>query len=242
MSDLDVVVAGGMRTPFAKAGTGLARRTARELGAHAVRSLLEAASLPEGCVGALCFGTVVQDPRTPNVAREVVFDSGLPATVTAHTVSSYCISGIRALTDIADMIRSGRIEAGIAAGADSLSNPPLLFRRRATRAFMRLAANRGLGATLTGLLALRPGHFVPEAPGVAEPTTGLTMGEHCEITAKEWQIDRRTQDEIALRSHRRAVTAWEAGHLAREVAPLDGVRRDTLPRPDTSLEKLAGLK
>ncbi len=84
-------------------------------------------------LAAMCFGTVVLDPRTPNAAREIVFDAGLPAAVSAHSVSNYCISGIRALTDIADMIALGRIEAGIAAGADSMSNPPLLFRRSAVR-------------------------------------------------------------------------------------------------------------
>jgi acetyl-CoA acetyltransferase family protein len=106
---------------------------------------------------------------------------------------------------------------------------------------MRLAVARGLGSRLRALLGFRPGHLIPEAPGVAEPSTGLTMGEHCEITAKAWKIPRAVQDGIALRSHQRAVAAWNDGRLAAEVAPLDGLTRDNLLRPDTSLEKLAGL-
>ncbi len=236
------VLVAGRRTPFARAGTLLARRTARELGAHVVKTLVEGSGLPVERLDALCFGTVVLDPRTPNVAREIVFDAGLPASVLAHTVSNYCISGVRAVTALADMIHAGRIEAGIGAGGDSLSNPPLLFRRRAVRRFTALAAARSLGGRLRQVLGLRPGDFLPEAPGVAEPSTGLTMGEHCEITAKEWKVPRQAQDEIALRSHRRAVAAWEDGRLAAEVAPMDGLDRDTGPRADTSPEKLAALR
>ena len=242
MSDSDIVLVAGMRTPFARAGTALARRTARELGGHAVRALLETVEGAADHVGALCFGTVVLDPRTPNAGREIVFDTGLPPAVRAHTVSNYCISGIRAATAVASLIATGHTEAGIAAGADSLSNPPLLFGRAATRIFTAAAGARSLGARLRVLLRLRPRHFAPVAPGVAEPSTGLTMGEHCEITAKEWKIPRDEQDEIALRSHRRAVAAWDDGRLAAEVAPLDGLEQDNLLRPDTSLDRLAGLR
>lgn len=242
MKPRDIVLVAGVRTPFAKAGTDLAPYTARQLGVHAVRALLERVDGAAGQVDALCFGTVVLDPRTPNVAREVVFDSGLPSSVRAHTVSNYCISGIRAVTDIAAQIATGRAEAGVAAGADSLSNPALLFRPEATRVFSEVAAARSTGARLRRLLKLRPRHFVPETPGVTEPSTGLTMGEHCELMAKEWRITREEQDAVALRSHRRATAAWEDGRLAAEVAPLDGLERDSLVRPDTSMEKLAALR
>ncbi|MCZ6649629.1 MAG: acetyl-CoA C-acyltransferase [Acidobacteria bacterium] len=242
MEQDSVVIVAGRRTPFARAGTALAHHSALSLGSHAVTAVMEAGGLPRESIGALCFGNVVLDPRTPNAGREIVLRTDLPPSLPAHTLSAYCISGLRAVTAITQEIASGRIQAGLAAGADSLSQPPLLFRPAATRTFMELARARGLGSRLRALLGFRPGHLLPEAPGVAEPSTGLTMGEHCEITAKSWKIPRAAQDELALRSHRRAVAAWNDGRLAAEVAPLDGLTRDNLLRPDTSLEKLAGLQ
>lgn len=242
MAQDNVVIVAGRRTPFARAGTSLAQHSALSLGAHAVTAVLEAAGLPAERIGALCFGNVVLDPRTPNPGREIVLSTGLPPGLPAHTLSAYCISGLHAVTAISHEIASGRIQAGIAAGADSLSQPPLLFRAGARRTFMRLARARSLGARLRAILGFRPGHLVPEAPGVAEPSTGLTMGEHCEITTRKWKIPRLAQDELALRSHERAVAAWEDGRLAAEVEPMNGLARDNLLRPDTSMEKLAGLR
>jgi acetyl-CoA acetyltransferase family protein len=126
----------------------------------------------------------------------------LPAHVEAQTVSSYCITGLRTATIIADAIREGRISAGIAGGVEWLSGSD-------------------------------PGTF-------NEPSTGLSMGQHAEITQKDWGIGRARQDEIALASHRNSVAARE--RLAQEILPVEGIADDTGPRPDTSLERLAALK
>lgn len=242
MNSEPVVIVAGRRTPFARAGTDLARHTAQAMGQHAVSAVQQAGGLAADILGALAFGTVVLDPRTPNPGREIVLGSGLPPSMPAHTVSAYCISGLHAVTDIAASIQSGRIQAGIAAGADSLSQPSLLFRPSAVRAFTAMARARSLPARLAALAKLRPGHFVPVAPGVAEPSTGLTMGQHCEIMAKTWQIPREVQDTIALTSHQRATAAWSDGRLAGQVAPMAGLARDNQVRGDTSLEKLSTLK
>jgi acetyl-CoA acetyltransferase family protein len=212
------------------------------MGQHAVTAVHQAGGLAADTLGALAFGTVVLDPRTPNPAREIVLGAGLPPSLPAHSVSAYCISGLHTVTDIATSIQSGRIRAGIAAGADSLSQPALLFGRGAVRAFTGMAQARTLPARLGAMAKLRPGHFVPVAPGVAEPSTGLTMGQHCEIMARTWNISRTVQDEIALRSHQRATAAWDDGRLAGQVAPLAGLDRDNQVRSNTSLEKLAALK
>ncbi|NIV19953.1 MAG: acetyl-CoA C-acyltransferase, partial [Gammaproteobacteria bacterium] len=241
VTQTEVVVVAGRRTPFTRAGTGLADHTALQLGTRAVEALQALQCLPADRLGELCFGQVVLDPRTPNAAREVVLASGLPASLPAHTISAYCISGLHAVTNIATAIASGRIEAGIAAGADSLSQPPLLFKRPAVRAFTGLAQARALSGRLRSLAALRPAHFLPEAPGVAEPSTGLTMGQHCEQMAREWGIPRETQDALALRSHQRAAAAWDDGRLPEQVSALGNVHRDNLVRRDTSLEKLSRL-
>jgi acetyl-CoA acetyltransferase family protein len=197
-----VAIVAGARTPFVKAGQAFAKLSPLALAAHAVRGLVSRHNVDPAGIEAIAFGAVVPERGKPNLAREVVFEAGLPASIEAQTVSSYCITGLRTATIIADAIARGRIEAGIAGGVEWLSGAdPATFK---------------------------------------EPTTGLTMGEHMEITRKQWEIPRSRQDEVALMSHRHAVAAAEK--LAAEIVPLEGVARDSGPRADTSLEKLATLK
>ncbi len=195
------IVAGG-RTPFVKAGKAFKDLGPLALARHSVRGLVERHDIDPDSIQAMAYGVVGPEPGRPNLAREVVFETGLPRAIEAQTISSYCITGLRTVTTIADAIASGRIEVGIAGGVDSLS---------------RADPN-----------ALR------------EPTTGLSMGEHMEITSKAWDIPRQRQDEIALASHRNAVAARE--RLAAEIFPVEGVTHDSGPRSDTSLEALHALQ
>jgi acetyl-CoA acetyltransferase family protein len=236
-----VAVIGGVRTPFAKAGTVLAWYSALDLGVHAVRGLIEKLGVEPRTVEELVYGIVLLDPRTPNLAREIVFRTALPSSVGALTVSNNCITGTHAITAIYDSIAAGRIEVGIAGGAESMSNPALLFGSRASRLFLDARAAKTAGAKLAKLARMRPWHFLPKAPPIAEPSTGLTMGEHAEIMAKEWNVPRKEQDEIAYRSHTNAHRATVDGRLTREIHPFAGIDHDLLIRPDTSLEKLAKL-
>ena len=201
MSEQRVAIVAGARTPFVKAGKAFASLGPLALAKHAVYGLLERHHVDPAEIEALAFGVVVPEKGKPNLAREIVLESGLPAGIEAQTVSSYCISGLRATTIVADAIARGRIDCGISGGVEWLSGAdPATFR---------------------------------------EPTTGLSMGEHMEITRREWKIPRERQDEVALASHRNAVAAREK--LACEIVPLQGVEHDTGPRSDTSLEKLATL-
>jgi len=196
-----VAVVAGARTPFVKAGRELADLGPLALGAHAVRGLIERHELDPGRLDALAFGVVVADPGRPNLAREIVFEADLPRSIEAQTVSSYCITGLRTVTLIADAIAAGRIEAGLAGGVESLSHSdPATFK---------------------------------------EPSTGLAMGEHMEITRRAWNVSRERQDEVALASHRNAAAARI--RLAAEMVPLAGVDQDSGPRADTSLAALAAL-
>ena len=197
-----VAIVAGMRTPFVKAGKDFSELGPLKLGVHAVRGLLDKVQIDPGTIEAIAFGVVVPEPGKPNLAREIVFETGMPATIEAQTISSYCITGLRTLSAMADAIALGRIEVGIAGGVDSFSHADLSI-------------------------------FV-------EPSTGLSMGQHMEITAKEWNISREVQDKMALASHGNAVKAKE--RLAQEISPLLGVNHDTGPRSDTSLTALAGLK
>lgn len=202
MTGHKVAVVAGARTPFVKSGQAFSSLGPLELAKHAVRGLLERHRVDPAGIDAIAFGAVVPERGKPNLAREIVFEVGLPAAIEAQTVSSYCITGLRTATIIADAIAQGRISAGIAGGVEWLSGAdPATFR---------------------------------------EPTTGLTMGEHMEITRKEWNVPRDRQDDIGLASHRNAVAASE--RLTAEIIAVEGVARDTGPRPDTSAERLAALK
>jgi acetyl-CoA acetyltransferase family protein len=202
MADQRVAILAGARTPFVKAGQAFATLGPLAMAKHAVRGLLQRHEVDPAGIDAMAFGVVVAEPGKPNLAREIVLETGLPAGIEAQTVSSYCITGLRTATIIADAIGRGRIGTGIAGGVEWLSGAdPATFR---------------------------------------EPTTGLTMGQHMEMTRAEWNIPRARQDEIALASHRNAVAARQ--RLAQEIVPLEGVTHDTGPRPDTSIERLAVLK
>jgi acetyl-CoA acetyltransferase family protein len=202
MSHHRVAIVAGARTPFVKSGKAFASLSPATLGKHAVRGLLERHRVDPIQIDAIAFGAVVAERGKPNLAREIVLEAGLSPRTEGQTISSYCITGLRTATIIADAISAGRISAGIAGGVEWLSGAdPSTFK---------------------------------------EPSTGLFMGQHAEITRKEWGISRARQDEISLASHRNAVAARE--RLAQEIVPLEGIAVDTGPRPDTSLERLSTLR
>ncbi len=236
-----VAVIGGARTPFAKAGTVFRNYSALDLGVHSVNGLLEKQALDPGTVDELVYGITVQDARLPQFAREVVFASRLPSDVRALTVVDNCITATSAIMSVVDSIVAGRAEIGLAGGVESMSNPSVLFNRRASRIFLDAASAKTIGQRLKIMARLRPSDFKPGIPGVQEPSTGLSMGEHTELMVKEWQIEREEQDEIAYLSHMNAHQATEDGRLKAEISPLDGHEQDLLIRPDTSMEKLAKL-
>ena len=236
-----VAIVGGARTPFAKAGTAFKQYTPLELSVHAVDGLLEILELEPDAVEELVHGITVVDARVPHLAREVVLSSRLPVAVKALTVTNNCIGGTSAITSIYDSITSGRAEVGIASGVESMSNPALLFSERASHIFLDANAAKSLRDKLAQFAKLRPGDFIPAAPAIAEPSTGLSMGEHTELMVKEWKIPREEQDEIAYRSHMNAHRATEDGRLKAEIVPVDGIDQDLIMRPDTDMKKLAKL-
>lgn len=236
-----VAIIGGARTPFAKAGTRLKDRTALELGTHSVDGTLDKLDLDPALVDQLTFGIVTLDARVPHLAREVNFSSRLPDSVRSVSVTDNCITSITAIESVHDAIVAGRTSVGIAGGVESMSNPSVLWSRNATRVLSDLQGAKTLKDRARLLARLRPGDFVPRPPGVTEPSTGLSMGEHTEITVKEWGISRTEQDEIAFLSHMNAAAATEDGRLTAEIHPLDGITSDTIIRPTTTMDKLAKL-
>ena len=237
-----VAIVAGMRTPFVRAGTIFKHHSPLELAVHSVHGLIDKTNLSTDDLEEFVYGIVVVDPRIPHLAREIVLSSQLPSQLQALTVTNNCITGISAIRTIYDSISSSRIEAGIAGGVESMSNPSLLFSRQASRIFLDAFAARSGKDRIRQFLKLRLHHFKPTSPGIKEPSTGLSMGEHTELMVKEWKISREEQDEIAYRSHMNAHQATQDGRLVKEIAPLDETNTDQFIRPDTTLDKLAKLK
>ncbi len=236
-----VAIVGGVRTPFVKAAGLFARYSALDLGKHVVVSCIEKLSLDPSSIDELHFGTVLLDPRIPNLSREIILRSGLSKAVNGHFVSNNCITGLVAAAVAADGIAAGRIRAALAGGAESMSQPTLTFPRSGEEFFIALSRCRTLAQRLSVIRKFRPRFLAPQAPSPKEPSTGLTMGQHCEIMAQELSISRSEQDKIAFQSHARAAQAKEKGLINQQIVELGGVREDNLVRADTSLEKLASL-
>ena len=241
-----VAIVDGCRTPFAKSGTDFRKLSAVDLGKVAVRELISRTNLDPNEIDHVIYGTVVQSIEAPNIAREVGLGSGIPATVPAFTVGRACASANQAITSGAEHIALGLADVVVAGGAESLTDIPILVSDEMRDALMALSRAKTMRDRLKAIGRIRPGHLKPVAPAIAEPTTGLTMGESAERMAQQNGITREEQDRWALRSHQLAAAATEDGRLTREIAPVyvDGVAitRDNGIRYDTSLEKLAALK
>lgn len=238
-----VAILDGLRTPFARQFGHYAERSVADLGEACVAPLVRRTGLERIALGELAFGAVIRHARDWNLAREVVLRSGLSAQTPGLTLQRACGTGLDAAIAIGNRIALGQIDAGIAGGADSTSEVPLVLDARLNRRLLTLARAKGFGAKLAALLrGFSPAELKPESPAVREARTGRSMGEHCEDMAKAWRISREAQDTLALRSHQRAAAAQERGFFDSQLAPAFGLARDALLRPDSSLEKLSALK
>ncbi len=248
MSALRVAIIAGCRTPFAKAGTVLRDLTAVDLAKACVRELTERTEVSPSLIGTVVMGQVIASAKAPNLGREAMLGAGLPAGIPAHTVNRACASANQAIADVASSILLGHVEAGIAGGAESLSDVPILHSRNMARALVAASKARSLGARLSAFAGIRLKDLVPDTPAIAEPSTGLSMGQSAEKMAKENGIGREEQDEIAFLSHKNAAAATDDGRLPAEMCAVflpprydAPVTTDNLIRRDTTKEALAAL-
>jgi len=243
-----VVVIDGCRTPFCRSGTAFTDLRSYDLGRMAVSGLLHRTKVDPEAVDLLVMGTVIADPATSNLGREVVLGSQLPDSCPAYTVSVACVSSLQSFLDCARAIQTGDAEVAIAAGAETLSDAPIRYRRSVRKRLIAAQKARGPGDYLKLLRGLRPTDLLPEPVALAEFSTGEIMGENCERLAKRVGITREAQDEYAMMSHHRAAAATADGRLTRQIVPAypppqyKGVRADNGVRGDTTMEKLAKLR
>ncbi len=244
-----VAIIGGLRTPFVKTATDFEGLTSLDLGAAVVAELMERSGLDPEAVDTLVYGQVVPSTSAPNIAREVVLRAGLPASVDAYSVMRACATSTQALVNASMSILAGDADVAICGGADSLSRPPITYSDNVIDALVRANSAKTAMEKARAFAGIRLRDLLPSPPALRELSTGLTMGEAAEKMAKDNGIARDDQDAFALRSHKRAAAAWEAGIYDDEVMTYRrppkfkrATSKDGLIRSETTLERLGHLR
>jgi acetyl-CoA C-acetyltransferase len=234
-------ILGGNRIPFAKANGKYAEVSNKDMLTSALDGLIARFGLQGVRLGEVAGGAVLKHSKDFNLTRESVLGSALDPATPALDVGQACATGLETVASIAQKIRLGQIDSGVAAGVDSASDAPIVVTEGLRRALLAASRAKKPADRVRALARIRPADLVPQAPGTAEPRTGLSMGEHQALTTAQWGISREAQDELAARSHRNLAAAWDRGFFDDLVTSYRGVYRDTTLRPDTSVDKLAKL-
>ena len=237
-----VAIVGGSRIPFCRAHTAYGEQSNQDMMTAVLKGLVDKYSLAGEKLGDVSLGAVIKHSRDWNLARECVLGSGLAPETPAFDLQRACGTSLEAAILIGNKIALGQIDAGIAAGTDTISDTPIVYPDEYQRLLIKSGTARSLGDSIKPWFGLRPRFFKPVFPGVIEPRTGLSMGQSMELTAKEWQLSRDDQDELAAQSHLRAAAAWQDGFYDDLVVPFSGADMDNNVRPDSSKEKLSKLK
>ena len=192
-------------------------------------------------LGEVVAGAVMKHSRDFNLAREATLDSGLSLQTPAYDIQQACGTGLEAAILVANKIALGQINSGIAGGTDTASDAPIALNEKYRHMILSLNRAKTLGQRLKLFASIRPSFMMPLLPANAEPRTGLSMGQHCELMVKQWGISREDQDQLTFNSHQNLIAAYDRGFFADLVRPFCGVERDGIMR-NTPLEKLAALK
>jgi acetyl-CoA C-acetyltransferase len=237
-----VAVLGGSRIPFARQNGPYAKASNQDMLTTALNAVVEKFGLEGERLDEVAAGAVLKHSRDFNLTRESVLGSKLAPETPAYDVQQACGTGLEATVLVANKIALGQVEVGIAGGVDTTSDAPLALNEDLREILLEVNRSKSNTARLRTLSKLRPQQLVPEIPRNAEPRTGLSMGEHCAIMAREWDVGREEQDELAVQSHHKLAAAYESGWLDDLVVPFLGLERDQNLRPDSSVEKLAQLR
>ncbi len=237
-----VAIIGGNRTPFARSNNAYAEMSNQDMLTAAIDGLVTRYGLEGERLGEVVAGAVLKHARDFNLTRECVLGSRLAPETPAHDIQQACDTGIQAAVTVANKIALGQIEVGLAGGTDTTSDAPIAVNEKLRKILLEANRAKTLQGRLAALAKVRPGHLAPAVPQNSEPRTGLSMGESAALTAVEWDISRREQDEIAVASHHNLAAAYDRGLLDDLVTPFGGLDRDQNLRPDSSVEKLAKLE
>jgi acetyl-CoA acyltransferase len=244
-----IAITSGFRTPFCKAGGVMRDFEPDELGAFIVNEVITRSNIPKTAFDELVFGNVSSAPHLANIARIITVKAGLPITVPAFTVNRNCASGMESIATAANTILLGQNEIVIAGGTESMSNFPIIIKKKFRTFLQNLRKSKGWLQTLTTFGTFRPGFLIPEIPEISDPICGLSMGQTAELIAREFKITREQQDQFALMSQQRTEKAIAAGFFTAEIAPIPLPpaykiiqTQDEGPRAKQTLQALAKLK
>src|SRR6187399_3192227 len=237
-----VAVVGGMRIPFARGHGAYARVGNQDMYSAVLQALVAKYRLAGERLGDVTGGAVLKHSKDFNLVRESVLASGLDPQTPGVDVQRACGTSLEAAIDIGNKIALGQIDAGLAGGVDTISDPPIVYPKSYQQLLLKSFRARSFGQRVGPFFGLRPKHFKPVMPGVVEPRTGLSMGQSTELMAKTWKITREAQDQLAYESHLKAAAAWKEGFFSDLVVDYLGLKADNNIRPDTTAEKLSKLK
>ncbi|CAI4230750.1 unnamed protein product [Auanema sp. JU1783] len=243
----NIVLVDAVRTPFVVSGTVYKDLMAVDLQKESIKALIERTQLPYKQLDHIICGTVIQECKTSNIAREAALLAGVPDKIPAHTVTLACISSNVAMTTGMGMLATGNAQAVIAGGVEFLSDVPIRYNRKARKAMLGLQKAKDLGSKLKIGGDILKNIISPELPAVAEFSTGETMGHSGDRLAAAFNVSRREQDEFAIRSHTLAQQAAEAGKFT-DIVPvfLPGKKPQTIKADNgirvSTIEKLSSLK
>ncbi|MCB9063017.1 MAG: acetyl-CoA C-acetyltransferase [Halobacteriovoraceae bacterium] len=237
-----VAIIGGARIPFCKSSTIYYDSSNKEMMTATLKALSRKYDLNKLQIDEVCVGAVLKSSKDFSLARESAIDAGLGWDVTGIDIQMACGTSLAAAASIFGKIATGQIECGIAGGVDSSSVVPIEFKQSFANRLVQISKATNLGERLKILSGFRPSELTPSIPSIKEPRTGLSMGEHCELMAKEWNISREEQDQFTLDSHHKSNKAYEEGFMDDLVFEFKGIKKDNLIRPGGTLDKLGKLK
>jgi acetyl-CoA C-acetyltransferase len=237
-----VAIVGGVRIPFVRGNGAYAEVGNQEMLTTSLRGVVDRYGLKGERLDDVAAGAVMKHSSQWNLTRESVLGSGLSADTPGLDLQRACGTSLEAAILLGNKIALGQIDCAIAAGVDTVSDPPVVYPRSFQQRLLRSYRARTLSERVAPWFGLRPKDLRPVLPGTAEPRTGLSMGESTELMVKTWGITRAEQDLLALESHQKAAAAYAAGFYQELVRDYLGVAQDNNIRIDTTLEKLAKLK
>jgi acetyl-CoA C-acetyltransferase len=238
-----VAILGGNRIPFARSNTVYAHASNQDMLTATLQGLIDRYNLHGERLGEVVGGAVMKHSRDFNLVRESVLSTTLSRDTPAFDLQQACGTGLEACMVVANKIALGHIDCGIGGGVDTTSDAPVGLNEKMRRILLDAAGTKTMGQRLAILSRLRPGMLVsPALPRNGEPRTGLSMGEHAELMAREWNITREAQDQLALSSHLNFARAYDDGFFTDLMTPFRGISRDNNLRADLTIEKLRALK
>ncbi|MFN8113505.1 MAG: acetyl-CoA C-acetyltransferase [Solirubrobacterales bacterium] len=235
-------VLGSNRIPFARSNGPLAKASNQDMLTAALDGLIDRTGIAGERLGEIAGGAVLKHSRDFNLTRESLLGTRISAETPAYDVGQACGTGLETAILVGNKIALGQVDSGIACGVDTTSDAPIALNDDLREILLEANSARSTLDRVRALARVRPGQLVPEIPRNSEPRTGLSMGEHTAIMAREWGITRRAQDELAAASHQHLGAAYESGFEDDLVTPYLGLERDQNLRPDSTVESLAKLK